>query len=650
MSPRDDFVVPPRIPKLAYRNLLPHSDSQPSLSKPQSTGDKEAVNDELKSPEPVVHRSNESQQSSGRRSSSDRETASSKSGSIHAEPTANEQMRAQAKKKTRSIFDFVKLKEPSSNALAQFAEAQRKQATEKGNKQVVGLPGVSKQKLPSGVPKVTSKWNGLPSKPSSTNPDGRASSGYDREMSGAMPSTSRLSLSTSSSRSSGSPHIPSKVRKKSVAVAPWLEDEPAVMAKSIQNAALHQAAAKSYVSLNESAESTSSLPEMTSFFPSSQQPPIDATSSRPPETHSSASPLPPSTSQQSPTTTDRPATSSIADTNTTNTTDSGRKEEPSGINSTSGMTSGQMAFSSSFSQISPPPQTNGIPSLQARSGAEAPATPPPSSKLLRPLAPIQVPDHHTFKKHPADMPCTPGSLFDPEFSVSRMSTASGSTYLSLLSGPPAARAELQSPRDISEVYVSPELITDDLSSPRSLPRVQEEPPQTPRQTRHERQKSSKSSGSFSLFPKTEENKSPKTPKEVLQDVVPNNVYSPKRTASQRASPGQPLIHGTMFPAPPTGVPNFSRPRDPNHSRADSKDSDATAVSPTQDETQTLAEQMELTFDIKSEKLEPLDALPEPSPNREGDGVEEKQAPSRMLSLKKSFRRSVFPNTLIRASD
>ena len=57
------------------------------------------------------------------------------------------------------------MKEPSQLALEQFAEAQRKQAAEKGAKATpVSLANVSPQKLPSTVPKVNSKWDGVPDK------------------------------------------------------------------------------------------------------------------------------------------------------------------------------------------------------------------------------------------------------------------------------------------------------------------------------------------------------------------------------------------------------------------------------------------------------------------------------------------------------
>ncbi|ORY14982.1 hypothetical protein BCR34DRAFT_598689, partial [Clohesyomyces aquaticus] len=67
------------------------------------------------------------------------------------------------KKKSNAVFGFLTLKEPSQSALEQFAEQQRKQAAEKGAKPTpAGLTGISPQKLPPTVPKVNSKWDGVP--------------------------------------------------------------------------------------------------------------------------------------------------------------------------------------------------------------------------------------------------------------------------------------------------------------------------------------------------------------------------------------------------------------------------------------------------------------------------------------------------------
>ncbi|KAL9083736.1 MAG: hypothetical protein Q9165_008402 [Trypethelium subeluteriae] len=67
-----------------------------------------------------------------------------------------------AKKKKSSMLDFLSLKEPSTRALEEFAEQERRRAATKGNGSNTTLPGVSNQKLPTSVPKVNSKWDGMP--------------------------------------------------------------------------------------------------------------------------------------------------------------------------------------------------------------------------------------------------------------------------------------------------------------------------------------------------------------------------------------------------------------------------------------------------------------------------------------------------------
>ncbi|KAI9656946.1 MAG: hypothetical protein M1831_004494 [Alyxoria varia] len=67
-------------------------------------------------------------------------------------------------KKTKSkkgLVSLLTLKEPSTLAFEQYAATQRKAAAVKGS-QTVGLSSVSQQKLPENVPKVNSKWDGMP--------------------------------------------------------------------------------------------------------------------------------------------------------------------------------------------------------------------------------------------------------------------------------------------------------------------------------------------------------------------------------------------------------------------------------------------------------------------------------------------------------
>jgi len=68
------------------------------------------------------------------------------------------------KKKTNSVLSFLSLKEPSQSALDQFAEQQRKQAAGKSASTSLSKSSGNyvNQKLPKTVPKVNSKWDGVP--------------------------------------------------------------------------------------------------------------------------------------------------------------------------------------------------------------------------------------------------------------------------------------------------------------------------------------------------------------------------------------------------------------------------------------------------------------------------------------------------------
>lgn len=65
------------------------------------------------------------------------------------------------RRRPRSILDFLSVKEPSAVALKEFAEQQRRLAAVKGTKSS-SVATVSQQRLPATVPKVNSKWDGMP--------------------------------------------------------------------------------------------------------------------------------------------------------------------------------------------------------------------------------------------------------------------------------------------------------------------------------------------------------------------------------------------------------------------------------------------------------------------------------------------------------
>ncbi|KAL8849776.1 MAG: hypothetical protein Q9221_005259 [Calogaya cf. arnoldii] len=70
---------------------------------------------------------------------------------------------AKESKESSSVFKFFSVKEPSSQAFEAYQEQMKKRGTtQTGRANAVGLPGVSSAKLPPTVPKVNSKWDGVP--------------------------------------------------------------------------------------------------------------------------------------------------------------------------------------------------------------------------------------------------------------------------------------------------------------------------------------------------------------------------------------------------------------------------------------------------------------------------------------------------------
>ncbi|KAL8855776.1 MAG: hypothetical protein Q9178_007594 [Gyalolechia marmorata] len=67
------------------------------------------------------------------------------------------------KKSSSSILKFFSVKEPSTQAFEAYQEQMKKRGTtQTGRANAVGLPGVSSARLPPTVPKVNSKWDGVP--------------------------------------------------------------------------------------------------------------------------------------------------------------------------------------------------------------------------------------------------------------------------------------------------------------------------------------------------------------------------------------------------------------------------------------------------------------------------------------------------------
>ncbi|KAF1360663.1 hypothetical protein EJ07DRAFT_115609 [Lizonia empirigonia] len=165
MAPAPDLTAvspPARIPKLKYRNPLPAD--QISLSSHISPGPTR--------PAPQRHTSTASSNVPSSLHRPSFETTASTTSSSLASTTcsnssSNDSKISKKKKKSNSVFGFLSLKEPSQVALEQFAEQQRKQGNGKGttspSSSSIKTSGTfASKRLPAHVPKVNSKWDGIP--------------------------------------------------------------------------------------------------------------------------------------------------------------------------------------------------------------------------------------------------------------------------------------------------------------------------------------------------------------------------------------------------------------------------------------------------------------------------------------------------------
>jgi len=129
------------------------------------------------------------------------ETASTTSRRASSQGKQPQQLQTNPKKKN-GMLGFLTLREPSTNALEQFAEQQRKAAAaaKTARPNAPSISSVSVQKLPEHVPKVNSKWDGLPE-------DARKKMEHQRRIShetGTSLFTTATRRSRGSSKSSGS--------------------------------------------------------------------------------------------------------------------------------------------------------------------------------------------------------------------------------------------------------------------------------------------------------------------------------------------------------------------------------------------------------------------------------------------------------------
>lgn len=198
----------PYMPKLQYRTKscdginFPRSDSISPVSPVSTSFSSTTTSTAPTSPRSDHTSSPTSKHPMDKVGSSD----ATSSTSPHPSPTISE---TNSKKRGGSFFGFFSVKEPSQQAFDDYQRQMRKKAASKdGRASIVGLPGVSSAKLPPTVPKVNSRWDGIPQvlkekeKPKQS-PSFQSMDGQSRSIrtSGSQGSTS---TTTSSTRSRGS--------------------------------------------------------------------------------------------------------------------------------------------------------------------------------------------------------------------------------------------------------------------------------------------------------------------------------------------------------------------------------------------------------------------------------------------------------------
>jgi hypothetical protein len=143
-----------RVPKLAVRNRATTETSTGSSNASQTNSSHSSTR--TASP----RRDRGTSDASQRSKPNSMETGVPRSGSSQGKQPQQQQSKD---KKKGGMLGFLTLKEPSTNALELFAAEQKKAAAAKtGRANAVGLTSASAQKLPEYVPKVNSKWDGLP--------------------------------------------------------------------------------------------------------------------------------------------------------------------------------------------------------------------------------------------------------------------------------------------------------------------------------------------------------------------------------------------------------------------------------------------------------------------------------------------------------
>ena len=266
--------VVPRMPRLTYRNPLPADQSSLSTVLTSSSESPSAASNEATTNQrlltPVSTPTSSPIRPDFGSSTSPRTTATASVASNA--PSSQDPKASKKKKKSNGVLSFLTLKEPSHSALEQFAQQQRKLASEKGGAGNIVLGSVSPQKLPASVPKVNSKWDGIPESirsrergtvsSRSMSITSQATSKLSRVPNGSVTSSSSESSSRNPPNSMASTASPSSVDlslSQLNSQEPRRDSGPPVMSQE-----------KSGSSMNS--PSMTSLPEMTYFFPDNPNP------------------------------------------------------------------------------------------------------------------------------------------------------------------------------------------------------------------------------------------------------------------------------------------------------------------------------------------------------------------------------------------
>ena len=150
-----------QIPKLSYRNASlerASPDSDRSVSSTTTSFSGIAISPDSQSPS-----NHASDTSTSMSTTYDPNTGALSKHSSQSTYLSPPERAKSAKKKSSSLFSFLSAKEPSTQAWLDYQESIRKQQERQDGKiTAVGMPMVSSQKLPAKVPKVNSKWDGVP--------------------------------------------------------------------------------------------------------------------------------------------------------------------------------------------------------------------------------------------------------------------------------------------------------------------------------------------------------------------------------------------------------------------------------------------------------------------------------------------------------